>query len=161
MDPLAVAPTLDERGIVVPCASCGQKNRLVYARLGDVVRCANCKHSLPSPAEPIDITSSADFDRLVAQSPLPIVVDYWAPWCGPCRMVAPELKKVAARQAGRVLVVKVNTDQLPDLGERFLVRSIPTLAIFSGGRELSRSSGARPAPEIERFIEQHVASVRA
>jgi len=157
MEPL----TLDDRGIVVACASCGQKNRLVYTRLGDVVRCANCKRNLPAPAEPIDIATSADFDRLVAQSPLPIVVDYWAPWCGPCRMVAPELKKVAERQAGRVVVVKVNTDHLPDLGERFAVRSIPTLAIFSGGREVSRSAGARPAPEIERFIDQHVASVRA
>jgi thioredoxin 2 len=92
--------------------------------------------------------------RLVARSSLPVVVDYWAPWCGPCRMVAPELQKVAARQAGRVIVVKVNTDELPDLGERFAIRSIPTLAVFAEGRERARSAGAKPALEIERFIEQ-------
>jgi thioredoxin 2 len=151
----------DDRGIVIACASCGQKNRLVFGRLGDVVRCATCKQTLSAPAEPIDIASSQDFDRLIAQSSLPVVVDYWAPWCGPCRIVAPELQKVAARQAGRVLVVKVNTDELADLGQRFNVQSIPTLAIFSGGREVSRASGARPAPEIERFIDRAVSSVRA
>jgi thioredoxin 2 len=148
--------TLDDRGIVITCPSCGQKNRLVYNRLGEGVRCATCKHNLSAPAEPIEMVSTEDFDRLVAHSSLPVVVDYWAPWCGPCRMVAPELQKVAARQAGRVLVVKVNTDQLSDLGQRFQVLSIPTLAIFSGGREVSRSSGARPAQEIERFIDQNV-----
>jgi thioredoxin 2 len=89
---------------------------------------------------------------LIAQSSVPVVVDYWAPWCGPCRMVAPELAKVAARSAGKFLVVKVNTDALPDLGDRYRIRSIPTMAVFSGGREVSRTSGARPADEIERFI---------
>ena len=92
-------------------------------------------------------------------SSLPVVVDCWAPWCGPCRMVAPEVQKVAARQAGRALVVKVNTDQLSDLGARFNIRSIPTLAVFAGGREVSRASGARPAEEIEAFIRQATAAV--
>ena len=92
------------------------------------------------------------FDRLVATSSLPVLVDYWAPWCGPCRMVAPELQKVAARQAGRAIVVKVNTDDLSDLGQRFGIRSIPTLAVFAGGKEAARESGARPAEEIEAFI---------
>jgi thioredoxin 2 len=147
---------LDDRGIVVTCPACGQKNRLAYGRLGDTVRCGSCKQTLSAPAEPIEMSSSQDFDRLIAQSSLPIVVDYWAPWCGPCRMVAPELQKVAARQAGRVLVVKVNTDALSDLGQRFTVRSIPTLAIFSGGREVARVAGARPAAEIEQFIDQSV-----
>jgi thioredoxin 2 len=147
---------LDDRGIVVTCSACGQKNRLAYGRLGDTVRCGTCKQALSAPTEPIEMSSSQDFDRLIAQSSLPIVVDYWAPWCGPCRMVAPELQKVAARQAGRVLVVKVNTDALSDLGQRFNVRSIPTLAIFSGGREVARVAGARPAQEIEQFIDQSV-----
>jgi thioredoxin 2 len=86
------------------------------------------------------------------------VVDYWAPWCGPCRMVAPELQKVAARQAGHLLVVKVNTDALPDLGQRFGIRSIPMMAVFVGGREVSRAVGARPANEIEAFVNQAVAA---
>jgi thioredoxin 2 len=85
-------------------------------------------------------------------SPLPVVVDFWAPWCGPCRMVAPELERVAANNAGRFLVVKVNTDEIPELGERFGIRSIPTMAVFSGGKEAARTAGARPAADIEAFV---------
>jgi thioredoxin 2 len=148
--------SLDDRGAIVTCPKCGRKNRLAFEHLGQSVRCANCKESLSSPASPIEVTRTADFDRLVAASSIPIVVDYWAPWCGPCRMVAPEMEKVAARQAGRLLVVKVNTDALPDLGERFGIRSIPTLAVFAGGREVARTAGARPAADIERFVEQSI-----
>jgi thioredoxin 2 len=151
---MAAEAALDDRGIIVSCPSCGQKNRLTYERLGDTVRCPKCKTELASPASPLEISGSAEFDQLVAHSAIPIVVDYWAPWCGPCRMVAPELEKVAARNAGRWLVVKVNTDVCTDLGERFGIRSIPTMAVFSGGREVTRTAGARPAAEIERFVEQ-------
>jgi thioredoxin 2 len=143
---------LDDRGLVVQCGACQQKNRLTYERLGGRVRCARCHQPLGAPGVAVDVHDAADFDRLVGRSSLPVVVDYWAPWCGPCRAAAPELEKVAARQAGRVLLVKVNTDELPDLGERFRVRSIPTLAVFTGGREVGRTTGARPAEEIERFI---------
>ena len=108
---------LDDRGLVTSCPACGQKNRFAYDRLGDAVRCGKCKAALDLPGEPIEVTSSSDFDTLIAHSPLPVLVDYWAPWCGPCRMVAPEVQKVAARRAGRALVVKVNTDQLSDLGQ--------------------------------------------
>lgn len=149
---MAVPSELDDRGIIVTCPSCGQKNRLAYERLADTVRCATCKTELTAPAAPLEMRTSADFDRLIANASIPIVVDYWAPWCGPCRMVAPELEKVAARHAGQWLVVKVNTDVLSDLGERFGIRSIPTLAVFSGGREVTRSAGARPAADLERFI---------
>ena len=142
----------DDRGLIVKCPACDTRNRITYQRLSQAVRCGHCKRTLNAPNAPIEIASTADFDRLVSQSSIPIVVDYWAPWCGPCRMVAPELEKVAARQVGRALVVKVNTDQLSDLGERFGIRSIPTLAVFSGGREVARTSGARPAEEIEQFI---------
>jgi len=145
---------MDDRGLIVSCPSCGQKNRLAYERLGDEVRCGKCKQTLQSPAEPIELHSTADFDRLVARSSLPVVVDYWAPWCGPCRMVAPELKKVAARQPGKMIVVKVNTDELSDLGQRHNIRSIPTLAVFAGGKEVARTAGARPADQIEAFVAQ-------
>ncbi len=151
---------LDARGLIVGCPCCGQKNRLTYQRLADPMRCARCKTSIPPPASPIDIQSTADFDRLVGSASLPIIVDYWAPWCGPCRMVGPELQKVAARQAGRALVIKVNTDELSDLGQRFGIKSIPTMAVFSGGKEVARSSGARPAADIEAFLEQAVAAPR-
>jgi thioredoxin 2 len=145
---------LDDRGIVVACGECGKKNRLAYERLGETVRCGQCKNILPPPSQPIEIASTADFDHLIAKASIPVVVDYWAPWCGPCRMVAPELAKVATHTAGRVLIVKVNTDALPDLGERFTIRSIPTMAVFAGGREVARTSGARPAADIEAFIEK-------
>src|SRR5476649_961803 len=151
----------DDRGIVVPCASCGKNNRLAYEHLGDAARCGECKTALTAPAFPVEMRQTADFDRLIAQSSLPVVVDYWAPWCGPCRMVAPELQKVATRQAGKILVVKVNTDELSDLGQRYSIRSIPTLAIFAGCKEIARTTGARPAPEIEAFIAQSVAAARA
>src|SRR6187549_2832393 len=131
-------PELDPTGVIISCPHCGKKNRLAFARLGETMRCGQCKQELKAPADPIEIPSAADFDRIVAQSSLPIVVDYWAPWCGPCRMVAPELMKVAARNAGRLLVVKVNTDALADLGERFGIRSIPTLAVFAHGNEIAR-----------------------
>jgi thioredoxin 2 len=151
---------VDDRGLIFNCKSCGQRNRMTFEHLADEMRCGTCKQPIAAPGEPIELHESADFDRLVSRSSIPVVVDYWAPWCGPCRMVAPELKKVAARQAGRMIVVKVNTDELQDLGERFAIRSIPTLAVFAGGREIARSSGARPAAEIERFVEQATTAPR-
>jgi thioredoxin 2 len=152
---------LDDRGAVLPCANCGQRNRVAYERWGDKVRCATCKNELAVPAEPLEIRSSADFDRLVSRASVPVLVDYWAPWCGPCRMVAPEVAKVAMRASGKTIVLKVNTDAVADLGERFNVRSIPTLAVFVGGREVARVSGARPAADIEAFIERATAAVRS
>jgi thioredoxin 2 len=143
---------LDDRGILVACPSCAQKNRIAYTRLEESVRCGKCQTPLSTPTKPLEVASTADFDRLISHASIPVVVDYWAPWCGPCRMVAPELAKVAAKSGGRFLVVKVNTDQLPDLGQRFGIRSIPTLAVFLAGREAGRISGARPAADIEAFV---------
>jgi len=145
---------VDDRGVLVTCPTCGQRNRLAFDRLGNAVRCGKCKTALSAPSAPLEIASSQDFDRLVAQASLPIVVDFWAPWCGPCRMVAPELVKVAGRAAGQWLVVKVNTDVIGDLGERFGIRSIPTMAVFAHGREIARTAGARPAADIEAFVRQ-------
>jgi len=147
---------LDDRGVILTCPNCEQRNRVLYERLSDPVRCGKCKRELSSPASPVEIVTAGDFDRLVANASIPVVVDYWAPWCGPCRMVAPELQKVAARRAGRILVVKVNTEALPDLGQRFNVRSIPMLAVFAQGREVARTVGARPASDIEAFIDQAI-----
>src|SRR5688572_10988883 len=120
---------LDDRGVIITCPKCGQKNRIAYDRLSQPLRCGKCKTELSPPSEPVEIAQAADFDRLVANASVPVVVDFWAPWCGPCRMVAPELQKVAARQAGRMLIVKVNTDAVGELGDRFSIRSIPTLAV--------------------------------
>ena len=145
---------LDDRGIVVTCPNCGKRNRLAFAKLGEAVRCGQCKQPLALVNVPVELHSTADFDRVVAQSSLPVLVDSWAPWCGPCRMVAPELEKVAARQSGKLLVVKVNTDELADLGQRYNIRSIPTIALFANGREAARVAGARQASDIEAWAQQ-------
>jgi thioredoxin 2 len=148
------ALNLDDKGVLVACPTCGKTNRLAYAALGKSGRCGNCKTPLAPPSEPIDAPSSAAFQAALRQSALPIVVDFWAPWCGPCRMVAPELEKVARTAAGEFLVIKVNTEAMPDVGEQFRVRSIPTMAIFRDGHEITRSAGARPAADILALVRQ-------
>jgi thioredoxin 2 len=148
---------IDQKGVIVSCAHCGRANRLAYDALNRTTRCGECKNPLSPPDAPIEITDAAAFDAAVAQSQVPIVIDFWAPWCGPCRMVAPELERLARSAAGRYLIVKVNTDAQTDLAARFRIRSIPTMAVMFGGRELARTAGARPAAEIERFVDQAVA----
>jgi len=142
----------DRQGVLATCASCGKTNRLRYANLDRSIRCGNCHTTLPPPGEPVEATDVASFDAIVQGSPVPVVVDFWAPWCAPCRMMAPELETAARSMAGRALVIKVNTDGLPELGERFRILSIPTLAVFRGGKEVSRFSGVRPAADIEALV---------
>ena len=144
--------TLDLDGVRVACASCGATNRLRYASLARAAQCAKCHASLPFPSQPIEVADTAVFDAATSASGVPVVVDFWAAWCGPCRMVAPEVAKVAQRQAGRALVLKVDTDANPELSARFNIRSIPTIGVFAGGREVNRVSGARPASDIEALI---------
>jgi thioredoxin 2 len=148
--------TLDTRGIIVTCRTCGQRNRRPFARYAAEMRCGKCHTALPPPAEPIEVPDAAAFDAALAAD-VPVLVDFWAPWCGPCQMMAPEFARVAASSSGRVLVLKVNTDAVPDLGERFRIRSIPTMAVFGSGRELARTSGARPAAAIEEFVQSALA----
>jgi thioredoxin 2 len=134
--------------MIVACPACRAQNRLPAARLHDKAKCAACKERLLPLASPVAITSPEDFDELVRDAPSPVLVDFWAEWCGPCRSVAPELEKLAKSRAGGLVVAKVDTDAVPRIAERFGIRSIPTFIAFRGGRESARVSGAMPASAI-------------
>jgi thioredoxin 2 len=143
----------DERGLLLSCPKCGQRNRMTYEALGKVFRCGKCQTELRPPAEPVDVESDLVFDALIRRSALPVLVDFWAPWCGPCKMVAPEFVKVARESAGHLVVAKVNTENLPNLSARFRITAIPTMVVFRNGVAVARQAGAMPAPEIRKFTE--------
>jgi thioredoxin 2 len=144
--------TLSHSGLLTTCATCGATNRLQYGALERATQCGKCHTALPLPAAPVDVPDAAAFDAAVAGASVPVVVDFWAAWCGPCRMVAPEIHKAAEHLAGRALVLKVDTDALQDLAGRFGIRSIPTIGVFHRGREVNRVSGVRPAAAIEAMV---------
>jgi len=146
------AITSDRQGILTPCPACGTTNRLRYPTVSRATRCGNCRTDLPAPSAPVTSPDAGAFDALIAGAPMPVLVDFWAPWCGPCHMMAPEIEKLARELAGRVLVVKVDTEAVPALGERFRIRSLPTVAVFRDGHEVSRVSGARPASELRTLL---------
>jgi thioredoxin 2 len=138
--------------MIVRCSSCGTENRIPASRLGQKGRCGRCKTPLEPIDEPYAVMSSSEFGELVGQSPLPVLVDFWAAWCGPCRVVAPELAKIARARKGSLVVLKVDTEALPDVAGRFGIQAIPTFILFQGGSEKSRASGAMPAAQLERAV---------
>ncbi|MEZ4394340.1 MAG: thioredoxin [Polyangiales bacterium] len=139
-------------GTILPCPSCGQKNRVPASRLGATARCGRCKSVVREPGAVLAVDSDAALSTLIASADVPVLVDFWAPWCGPCRTVAPEVAKVAAQHPRELLVLKVNTDVDPAVGARHGIQSIPTMALFRGGREAGRTSGARPAAAITQWV---------
>lgn len=139
-------------GLIAACEQCGQRNRLPYDSLGGSFRCGKCRSEIAPPHEPLEVSDERHFGALVTSSALPVLVDFWAPWCGPCKMVAPELAAVAAEGAGRWLVAKVNTEELPRVAEQHQIAGIPTFIVFRNGVAVARQSGAMPASHIRRLI---------
>jgi thioredoxin 2 len=133
---------------VIACPACGQKAR-VQAAAGGVPHCPRCGQPLPWLTD----SSTSEFTAVVENSPIPVLIDFWAPWCGPCRIVAPAVEKLSRELAGKLKAVKINTDQEPGLQERFGIRGIPTLVLMDASKERDRVTGAMGADALRRWVE--------
>jgi thioredoxin 2 len=134
------------------CHSCGQKNRVRGEHVARAMRCAQCKTALGVIAEPIDADPDI-FDDVVSHANVPVLVDFWAEWCGPCHMAAPEVRRVAQEMSGRAAVLKVDTERHPDVAARFDVRGIPNFVVFNRGRKVFQHAGVVSHAEMKRWLE--------
>jgi thioredoxin 2 len=136
--------------MLIVCAHCTTTNRVPDARLAEAPTCGRCQQEL-LPAAPVAL-DDASFEKVVAKTELPVVVDFWAAWCGPCRTMAPQFERAAAELKGRALFAKVDSDASPRTSARFAIRSIPTLLMLKGGREVKRQAGATQAAQIVAWV---------
>ncbi len=133
------------------CPSCGQWNRVPASRAAEGPQCGRCGAALPSEAAPVELDART-FDVVTARAPVPVLVDLWAPWCGPCRAMAPVLAELARRRKGEVLVTKLNTDENGQVAQRLQVQGIPTLLLYRNGALVQRATGAMPLAQLEQWL---------
>jgi|YNPBryBLVA2012_1023415.scaffolds.fasta_scaffold05232_1 thioredoxin 2 len=146
---------MDQRTTTIECDACGASNRVPLSRLKDRPKCGKCKAPLPLGGGPITVTD-ANFDETIATSPVPVIVDFWAPWCGPCRMIGPTLESLAGKMAHDVLIAKLNVDENPRVASKFQVRSIPMLLGFVDGEAVDSQIGALPPSALESWVRRVV-----